>query len=105
MLMTASASGDEDDEEGAADLLLEDDMSMDDTGDDDDAPGSPFDEPHADRLRARTGTMASRVTLRVMGCLQIGRPMRRPRSGVRRRAPPGLVVQARRQVRQPGGGR
>ncbi|GAA4708275.1 hypothetical protein GCM10025782_00030 [Pedococcus ginsenosidimutans] len=94
--MTASALSD-DEEEGAVELLEPEDegMSIDDIElEVDDDPASGVDEPQAARPSARAGMMPRRAILRVMGCLRVRRPTRRPRPGVRRHGPSGLVSSA-----------
>jgi hypothetical protein len=81
-------------DEGAGALLEPEDegMLIDDIGlEVADDPASVLEEPHEERPRARAGTTARRVILRVMCCLQIRRPTRRPRSGIRCDGTDGLV--------------
>jgi hypothetical protein len=59
----------------------------------DEVPASILGEPQAERPRARTGTTARRLILRVMRYLQIRRPSPQPQPGVRRDDSRGLVVE------------
>lgn len=82
---------------GAAGVVVldADAMGIDDIADVDEIAGAAVvcavDEPQADRPRAMAGTTARRVILRIMRVPSLGQPMRRPRQGVRRRAPHGSL--------------